>query len=395
MSQKVAIMVGCLSGGGMERVAAQLSMMLSDSDYEVYILVCTFDRKRSYDHRGRVITFPYTFFNKSGNAIKEIGSLLHDAYLLTILKQKYRINYTISFAPEMNLLNMLSGGNDKKILTIHSCLSVRKDFSGLSYCKKLFKIYNHSYKVIAVSKWCKKDLSKNYGIREHKIEVIYNSVDNWIKYDEIKQKENIVLVVGRLHDVKQQWHIIRAFKNVLNEIENAKLVIAGSGENRRYLNSLAKQMGMEKSVIFKGFVNDIGELYRQAKLMAFSSASEAFPCSVIEAISNGVPVIASDCPGGLREILAYDEFCDEAIKTYTLVKCGVLVPRFNGRKYSADMPLTKTEIEMSKGIIYLLKNEQIRKELVENCLIISKMFGKKKIEDKWRRLLKQGKGCRG
>lgn len=387
MGQKVAIMVGCLSGGGMERVAAQLSVMLSDSGYEVYILVCTFDRKRAYKHKGRVVVFPCTFFDKSGGIIKEIGSLLHDGYLLAKLKRKYQIDFTISCAPEMNLLNMLSRGKDKKILTIHSCLSVRKDFTGLCYRKELFKMYNYSYKVVTVSKWCKQDLAEHYGVRKNKIEVIYNSVNAREEYDDTERKENIILVVGRLHNVKQQWHIIRAFRNVLNEIADAKLVIAGAGENGRYLKSLSRKMKIDEQVVFKGYVSDIGELYQQAKIVAFSSASEAFPCSVIEAISNGVPVVASDCPGGLREVITYNEPCDERVKGYTLVKCGILVPRFDGRKYNADDPLTKAEIEMSKGIIYLLKNESVRKNLISNCLVVSKVFDEKKIRDRWKGLL--------
>lgn len=380
-------MVGGLSGGGMEHVAAQLSVILSDSGFEVYILVCAFDKKSVYEHKGKIIIFPYTFFNESANAIKEIGSFLHDVYLLSKLKRQYQINFTISFAPEMNLLNMFSGGKDKKILTVHSCISVRKDFDGLCYHRGLFKLYNYSYKVIAVSKWCKRDLVRHYGVRENMIEVIYNAVSIGGSYDDKEPKENIILVVGRLQDVKQQWHIIRAFRNVLNEVKDAKLVIAGTGENGRYLKSLSKQMEMEEHVIFKGFVKEMGELYRQAKVVAFSSASEAFPCSVIEALSNGVPVIAADCPGGIREILAYGEICDVVIRKYTLVKCGILVPRFNGKKYSADSPLTKAEVEMSKGILYLLKNESVRKSFIANCLMVSKLFDEKKIGDRWKNLL--------
>lgn len=389
MCQRVAIMVGRLSDGGMERVAAQLSVMLSDFGFDVYILTGVFDEKRSYKHKGRIITFPYTFFDGSGNLVKEISLLLYNVYLLTNFKKKYRINFTISFGPEMNLLNMFSGRKDKKILTIHSCLSMRKDFGGLYYYKALFRIYNHSYKVIAVSKWCRQDLIEHYGVRENKIKIIYNPISAKIKYGDMTKKENIVLVVGRLHDVKQQWHIIRAFKNVLNEVADAKLVIAGIGENRRYLGELSRKMKIEERISFKGFVNDIEEMYCQAKIVAFSSSSEAFPCSVIEAISNGVPVIAADCPGGIREIIAYHESCEEVIKNYTLVKCGILVPMFDGKKYNADSPLTKAEIEMSKGIIYLLKNESVRKKLISNCLKMSKMFDGRKIEGQWSRLLER------
>lgn len=389
MKQRVAIMVGCLCGGGMERVAAQLSVMLSNFGFEVYILVHAFDKRNVYEYKGKVITFSYAFFNESKGIVREKLLLLHNIYLLTKFKQKKQIDFTVSFSHEMNVLNMFSGVKDKKILTIHSCLSVRKDFNGFYYHKAFFKLYNYFYKVVAVSKWCKQDLVDNYGIRENKIEVIYNPIalENEYEYENVSLKENIVLVVGRLHDVKQQWHIIRAFKKVVNELPDARLVIAGIGENGRYLRTLVKQMDMEEHVMFKGFVNKIDELYRRAKIVAFSSASEAFPCSVIEAISNGIPVIAGDCPGGIREIIAYDTPCDNVIKNYIFVKCGILVPKFNGKKYHADVPLTKAEFEMAKGILYLLKNELVRKNLVKNCLMRSRQFDEKKIEKQWKKLL--------
>ncbi len=388
MKQRVAIMVGCLSGGGMERVAAQLSVILSNLGFEVYILVHALNKRNVYEYKGKVNIFPYAFFNESKGTIREKALLLHDIYLLTKFKQKNQIDFTVSFAPEMNLLNMLSGVKDKKILTIHSCLSVRQDFNGFCYHKLFFKLYNYSYKVVAVSKWCKQDLINHYGIKENKIEVIYNPINFRSVHESVSLKENVILVVGRLHDVKQQWHIIRAFKKVVNELTDAKLIIAGIGENGRYLRTLVKQMDMETHVVFKGFVNKIDELYKRAKIVAFSSASEAFPCSVIEAISNGVPVIAGDCPGGIREIIAYENSCDNIIKNYTFVKCGILVPKFNGKKYHADVPLTKAELEMAKGILYLLKNESVRQNLVKNCLMHSRQFDEKEIEKQWKKLMR-------
>ena len=64
-----------------------------------------------------------------------------------------------------------------------------------------------------------------------------------------------------------------------------------------------------------------------------------------------------------------------------------MVPKFNGKKYHADVPLTKAEFEMAKGILYLLKNESVRKNLVKNCLMRSRQFDEKKIEKQWKKLL--------
>jgi glycosyltransferase involved in cell wall biosynthesis len=385
--KRVAIVVNSLYGGGMERVAAQLSIMLSDAGYDIYIIVCSFNKRKAYSHKGKVIVIPFNFGKQQLSKGKELALILHNAFILNRCKRNNKFDVTISFAPEMNMINMLSGTGDKKILTIHCCLSVRQDLSGLCYIRKMFKLYNNAYKVIAVSEWCKKDLVCHYGVNKDKVQVIYNPVNNNSEKYIPMIKENIVLIVGRMQDIKQQWHIFRAFKRVLEKIPDAKLVVAGQGENNKYFHRLSADMGIDNSVSFKGFVDEIDKLYQQAKCVVFSSASEAFPCSVIEAFCNGVPVVAADCPGGIKEILDGSRKKSGQINKGIIVKGGILTPRLDGIKYDADKPLTKAECKLAEGIIYVLKNESKRLELANNCLEISKLFDEKIIKKEWLRLI--------
>lgn len=385
--KKIAMIVSSLYGGGMERVAAQLSIIFTDFGYDVYILVDGFNKKSAYKYKGKIIVPPQMDFNSNNQLGEEIIDLFYSAYQVAKIKKQYDIDVTISFAPPKNLINIVSGTRDRKILTIHSCLSQRGDLKGINYIHKIFKLYNSAYKVIAVSKWCKKDLICNYGVKKDKIDVIYNPIENSVQQCTEKEK-NIVLIVGRMHDVKQQWHIIRAFKMVLEHVPDAELIFAGKGENEKYLRILCHDLNIEKNVFFKGFVNKIDDLYRQAKCVVFSSSSEAFPCSVIEAMSYGVPVVAADCPGGIREIIVGKGMNLTEIKEATVVRGGVLTPKLDGEKYGAEIPLIKAEIEMAKGIKYLLNNEILRSVLVKNCLNICKLFDEKRIAKKWVKLIR-------
>ncbi len=382
--KRVAILVQGLYGGGMERVAAQLSIMLSDAGYDTYILVRGFNKRKAYRYKGKIISIPLAVCDGRQSIGIESVLMLRNAYLLRKCKKINKIDITISFAPEMNVMNMLSGTGDRKILTVHSCLSVRQDFAGLCYKHNMYRMYNYAYKVIAVSKWCEKDLIDHYGVNANKVRTIYNPIEGNDRSDGILIKENIVLIVGRLQDIKQQWHIIRAFKMVIEKIPDAKLIIAGQGENRKYLHNLSVDLGINNNVIFEGFVKEIEELYQQAKCVVFSSASEAFPCSVIEAISQGIPVVAADCPGGIREIIAKNDDCGSKIEKATKVSGGILTPELDGIKYDAKTPLTAAECEMAKGIIYLLENNCA---YAESCLKISSEFNESRIMKKWLELM--------
>lgn len=387
MKKRVALIVSTLSNGGMERVAAQLSQMFTDIGYEVYLFVIFYDKRNAYAHKGKHVIIPYTFLENADNRLYENIILIENANNLKKVKRKYKVDISISFGHEMNVLNILSGGWDRKILTVHSCMSKRKDFKGVIYNKCFFKLYNYAYKVVVVSRWCAIDLQKNFNIKGNKLITIYNpSIKSPLSL-ESKEKENIVLVVGRLQDIKQQWHIIRAFSKVIQKVPNACLYFAGKGENEKYLRALVDRYEMKNNVHFLGFVKNIEEMYQKAKVVVFSSASEALPCSIIEAMQYGVPVVAADCPGGIREIIAPELINEKEIKNMKLVSGGVLTSRLDGKKYTEKEKLTIAEKQLADGIILLLSNDKVHKEVSGNCYKISRRFGKDKVLKKWIKIM--------
>ena len=111
------------------------------------------------------------------------------------------------------------------------------------------------------------------------------------------------------------------------------------------------------------------------------------PCSVIEAMSYGVPVAAADCPGGMREILAGDLKLSHQVHEVVVVKGGVLTPRLDGIKYDGAKALTRAERKLAEGIIYLLQNETDYANLVKNCFEISQLFHEKIMKRKWMLLI--------
>ena len=63
--KKIAMIVSSLYGGGMERVAAQLSIIFTDFGYDVYILVDGFNKKSAYKYKGKIIVPPQMVFNSN------------------------------------------------------------------------------------------------------------------------------------------------------------------------------------------------------------------------------------------------------------------------------------------------------------------------------------------
>jgi glycosyltransferase involved in cell wall biosynthesis len=121
----------------------------------------------------------------------------------------------------------------------------------------------------------------------------------------------VILGVGRLTYQKDFHTLIRAFHRVRMSVDS-RLVIIGEGEDRPALIHLAEELGVRDYVDMPGFVANPGAFMARASVLAVSSRWENLPCVVIEALAAGCQIAATDCAGGIREIL-HDGIFDDLV----------------------------------------------------------------------------------
>lgn len=145
------------------------------------------------------------------------------------------------------------------------------------------------------------------------VDVIYNGIDQpdcrtnslSIIRDEIGlNKDDIVIgSVGDIRPPKGYEYLIRAAKILSVKNKNIKFIIAGAEtpllEN---LRNLCKELELADKVHFLGYRSDISNIYNIMDIFLLPSISEGFSLSTIEAMSHGLPVIATRC-GGPEEII--------------------------------------------------------------------------------------------
>jgi glycosyltransferase involved in cell wall biosynthesis len=112
----------------------------------------------------------------------------------------------------------------------------------------------------------------------------------------------VILGAGRLTRQKAFATLIRAFA-LLGAQPTARLVIIGEGGERGPLLRLATELGVADRVALPGFVANPRAQMARARLFVLSSDWEGFGNVLVEAMSVGTPVVATDCPSGPREIL--------------------------------------------------------------------------------------------
>lgn len=160
---------------------------------------------------------------------------------------------------------------------------------------------------IALCDYCAEDLAWTLGIRRRDVLVIPNPViaepTAGIPAGPTRaEKRSLLLAAGRLVHQKGFDVLIRAFA-ILRRTRDARLLIAGSGPDLDALRRLAQAEGCAEHLDFAGYLADLREPMQRASAFVLPSRWEGLPGVLIESLALGIPVVATDCPGGSREIL--------------------------------------------------------------------------------------------
>jgi glycosyltransferase involved in cell wall biosynthesis len=175
-------------------------------------------------------------------------------------------------------------------------------------------LYRHFYakadKVICVADYVVNDLAVNFRIPREKLTRIYNPVDidktralASEGNDPFRGPGPHLVAAGRLLRVKAFDMLLDAMAMVRKAIPTARLTILGGGPLESDLKSQRERLGLTDAVHFVGFQSNPYPYFKHADLFVLSSRYEGLPLVVLEALAVGTPVVATDCPGGIREIL--------------------------------------------------------------------------------------------
>lgn len=171
------------------------------------------------------------------------------------------------------------------------------------------------------------------------------------------QRKKVFIVAARLEEIKNIDLLIHAFLKVHHKFNDYKLHIYGEGSQRNRLSRLIESYNLEDVVILKGQVKDVFLLESDCYGLLLSSKAEGIPNVLLEAMSIGIPCIATDCePGGPRMLFEGDK--------------GLLVP-------VGDVNA------MTNAICRYIEHPNIASQIGENCKAVSQLFEPSFIGKQW------------
>ena len=330
VKKNVMLMVPLLDQGGLERICAMTAKLLTPHCNLTLVVFST--KGMIYDVSG-VDVIDLNLGSVPGKIGKAVN-LLRRIRAIKKIKRERGIEITYSFGPSANLANVYARVKDKIWVGI-------RGYGALDDKKSMQRLCKRADKVICCSKVMAEDVKKYYGAKD--VTCLYNPCDvEMIKKlsEEAVEPDMekffaddapIVASMGREHDVKGFWHLIKAFALAKKKIPALKLMIIGEGTFKEY-RKLAGDLGVEQDVLFTGVQKNPFKYLKRASLYVMTSISEGFPNALIEAMAVGLPALSVNCKTGPAEIFL-DDFRNGA-EEHTVIEgeYGILLPIISPEK---------------------------------------------------------------
>ncbi len=347
-------------GGGAEKILKETVNGLDKEKYKITVLPYAYYGVKTEKSDDNVTVLPSVVNMLTSNRIERwvkyflvhfFPSVIRKIYI----KEKYDVeisfNYQIpSFMVKKRKYNKVINWNHGDIYNLEN-----------SWLKR--KLQERSFKqadtIVAISENTKQSIQHIFPQYADKIKLIYNGIDtekNVLAAQEstdIKVKENSLVFLGRLEEMKKPLKLLDYVKTAIDSGRDINLYFLGQGEQSDDVRQKIADYGLQDRVFQLGYISNPCPIIAQCKAVCMLSHAEGFPTVFTEGMSLGVPFITSNV-GGAAELSNDGE-------------CGVIVDTVEEFIEAIDRVVldTKANKEMSKACIEHIKNFSVSRQIQE------------------------------
>jgi GalNAc-alpha-(1->4)-GalNAc-alpha-(1->3)-diNAcBac-PP-undecaprenol alpha-1,4-N-acetyl-D-galactosaminyltransferase len=354
---KVTLVIYGLSGGGAERVMSILANYWASQDWEVTLIMLVAPTTPSfYQLDPRIKLKSLGLAETSGNWLYAI---YNTAQRVKILRREIiasQPDVAISFMSAVNVYNILACWN----LNIPTIVC-EHTYPGATDAPKIWQLLmNWSYRYADLVTVLTHNALPFYpAARGYRTVVMPNPVlapPSVVTTDRLLPTPSAI-AIGRLDACKGFDLLLRAFHQIHDRYPDWQLTILGEGVLRAELEELRSQLQLTDCVHLPGAVSNVSDYLRQADLFVMSSRVEGFPMALCEAMACGLPVLATDCLSGPRDII------EDGVN-------GILVA-------------TEDVDALAGGLTALISDPLQRQHLAQNAPQILDRFGLEQVMAMW------------
>lgn len=328
---KIAFVYGSLTGGGAERVIANLANRLSEN-YDVSIII--FSKEESvYKLSDKVKLICSPKIQTGRSMLEKINGFLYRNKFLSENIKKF--DCIISFDTFLAVFCKFAGHKIKVIGSERTNPFLTKSLKEKLAIKFSYILDGFVFQTEGASK-CYPD-----AIQE-KACIIPNAFwGNNLIMPKYADRENVICASGRITEVKRYDLIVKAFNIVVKKYPEYILKIYGVGDRETEIQEMIEKLQLSKKVLLMGWCKDIISELLKNKIFILASDYEGMPNGLIEAMACGCACVSRDCKFGPDEII--DNEND-----------GILVK-------------TDTENELANALLRVIENETLAEKLSANA----------------------------
>lgn len=282
---KVIFIIVNMAGGGAERVISILANRFVKKGIDVSIIMTAGDIV-AYELDAKVELY-CAGETTGGNMLKRLQRIKNMREYL----KKSKDAIIISFGPGTSFFAVLAD----MFLKHPFLISERNDPAACPHPELRNMVYRRADRVIYQTKKAMECFPKRL---QRKGCVIPNPLKDELPEVYIGQREKKIVAVGRLEKQKNYHMLLRAFSYFSKKHADYTLHIYGKGVLQEELVQHAQELGITQKVVWEGFRKDVLSKIRTAGIYAISSDYEGISNAMLEAMSLGLPVVATDCPIG-------------------------------------------------------------------------------------------------
>lgn len=293
-------------------IATELAIELTKRNHELH-LIC--------HHRPVRLGRSYPGLVFHGVEVTPYPPFAYPCYTLSLASKIYdvavdynldilHVHYAIPHTPSALLARLMMKESSPKIITtLHGT-----DIHLVGFDPSLRKLTKFSIEVsdgvTAVSHYLSRLTMEEFGLEKDKGRVIYNFVDPQRFTQQNQQDlariyspngERIITHISNFREIKRVPDLISAYKIISLELPS-RLLLIGDGPEMNRVENMVKELGLSQKVILLGEINDIAPYLATSDLFILASQMESFGLAALEAMSCGVPVVATRV-GGLPEVV--------------------------------------------------------------------------------------------
>jgi len=305
---RVTFVVPAIGSGGAEHALVILAQEWAAAGRTVTIL--TYDdgaQPPFYDLNGGIKHVPLNLVAESPGFLSAVKNNLKRASILRTALRASRPDVIVSFIDQTNVLTVIAAmGLGVKVIVVEQS-DPRTARIKPAWARMRRWSYGRAHRIVV--------LSAQDGVffppeLRRRVRVIPNPfvppVGNGNGARSTAINESLI-GVGRLHHDKGFDVLLRAFSTIAELHPGWSLTILGDGDERSFLENLRDELGLIDRVVMPGRVKDPYTHLKRASLFVLPSRVEGFPLALCEAMACGLTAVATDCAGGVRDIIRSGE----------------------------------------------------------------------------------------